>query len=77
MKKLLVLSLIFLSLTMTGCLTRIEYVYPEYVLPDEPVRTQQSMPVTKTDYALIYSYYDSLVTEWEQWALDVKATLQE
>ena len=69
--------LIFLSLIMTGCLTKTEYIYPEYVLPPEPTRTQQSMPVTKIDYALVYSYYDSLVSEWEQWAVDVKATLQE
>jgi len=62
---------------MTGCLTGIEYVYPEYVLPDEPVRVQQSTPVTKMDYALIFNYYNKLVYEWEQWAVDVKETIQE
>lgn len=74
MKKLIILSLIFLSLIMIGCKT-IEYVYPEYILPSEPTRTQQSIPITKIDYALIYSYYDSLVSEWEQWAIDVEEIL--
>ena len=61
---------------MIGCLTRIEYVYPEYELPIEPQRINQQPPVTKMDYALIYNYYEHLVKEWEQWAEDVEELLR-
>ena len=58
-------------LTITGCLTT-KYVYPEYILPTEPEREILQQPETLQDLGLIINYYDSLVSEWEQWAVDVK-----
>lgn len=71
MKKLTVLLLILLTLTITGCKT-IEYIYPEYELPVEPTREILQQPETLQDLALIINYYDSLVSKWEQWAVSVK-----
>lgn len=76
MRKWIILSVVFLSLIIPGCRT-IEYVYPEYVLPAEPVRVDQPSPITKKDYALIYNYYEHLVREWEKWAVSVYAIIQE
>lgn len=61
---------------MTGCLTRIEYEYPEYELPDKPARTQQSKPVTKIEFALLFNYYEHHVKEWEEWAEKVEEILR-
>ena len=71
MKKLTVLFLILLTLTITGCKT-IEYIYPDYELPVEPQREILQQPETLQDLALIINYYDSLVSKWEQWAVSVK-----
>jgi len=71
MKKLTVLFLLLLMLTITGCKT-IEYIYPDYELPVEPARELLQQPETLQDLALIINYYDSLVLKWEQWAISVK-----
>ncbi len=71
MKKLIVLFLLLLTLTITGCKT-VEYIYPDYELPVEPQREILQQPETLQDLALIINYYDSLVSKWEQWAISVK-----
>lgn len=83
MKKWIVLFWILLSLIMTGCKT-IEYVYPEYELPAEPQREILEEPKLTydgehiewlefiKDLGLIINYYDSLVSQWEEWAVSTK-----
>ena len=71
MRKLTVLFLILLTLTITGCLTT-KLIYPEYELPIEPEREILEDPETLQDLALIINYYDSLVSKWETWAISVK-----
>lgn len=60
---------------MTGCIT-VKYVYPEYELPAEPTREMLQQPETIEDLALIINYYDSLVLEWEQWAISTKEIIE-
>ena len=71
MRKLWIVFLILFLLIIPGCKT-IEYVYPEYELPAEPEREIIEEPETIEDLALIINYYDSLVSEWEQWSISVK-----
>jgi len=71
MRKLWIVFLILFLLIIPGCKT-IEYVYPDYELPAEPVREIIQPPETLEDLALIINYYDSLVSEWEQWSISVK-----
>jgi len=75
MKKLIILFLILFLLIIPGCKT-IEYVYPEYELPVEPEREVLEQPETIEDLALIINYYDSLVSEWEQWAISTKEIIE-
>lgn len=63
--------LILLGLTINGCKT-IEYVYPEYELPEEPKRELKEEPKDLKDMADLIIYYKKLVEEWEQWAENVK-----
>ena len=77
MRKWIILSLILLSLIISGligCKT-IEYIYPDYVLPPEPTREIIQTPETLQDLAMIINYYDSLVSKWEQWAIDIEKIL--
>jgi len=71
MRKLWIVFLILFLLIIPGCKT-IEYVYPDYELPAEPIREIIEDPETIEDLALIINYYDSLVSEWEQWSISVK-----
>jgi len=71
MRKLWIVFLVLSMLIILGCRT-VEYVYPEYELPSEPQREMLEQPETVQDLALIINYYDSLVSEWEQWAVSTK-----
>lgn len=76
MKMFLMLLVILSLLIIPGCKT-IEYIYPEYELPAEPQREILQQPETILDLGLIINYYDSLVSEWERWAIDVKKIITE
>lgn len=69
--KFLIFFLICLSIITLGCRTT-EYIYPEYIFPDEPGREIIEDPTTIKDYQLIIIYYEFLVREWEAWAESVK-----
>jgi len=75
MRKLWIVFLILFLLIIPGCKT-IEYVYPDYELPAEPIREIIEDPETIEDLALIINYYDSLVSEWEQWSISVKELIE-
>jgi len=75
MKKLIISLLIFLILITAGCKT-IEYVYPEYELPPQPKREFIAVPETQKDWVELINYFNSLVSEWEQWAKDVQKIIE-
>jgi hypothetical protein len=66
MRRLLTLSMLLLALTITGCATK-PAEEPAMVLPPKPQRSEQNIPETLRDYALLLSYYEHLVQEWEAW----------
>lgn len=45
----------------------------KYILPPEPIREELNMkePYTIQDLAYMVKYYDSLVSEWEEWGKKV------
>lgn len=68
MKRLKILFLILLILITTNCET-IKKTEKRYILPPKPVREELYMkePYTIQDLAYMIKYYDSLVSEWEEW----------
>lgn len=46
------------------------------VLPPKPQRSEQNIPETLRDYALLLSYYEHLVQEWEAWGETVTAMVE-
>lgn len=72
MKKLRILFLISLILITTNCETT-KKVEKRYILPPEPVREELNIkePYSIQDLAYMIKYYDSLVSEWEEWGKKV------
>lgn len=66
---------LLLVLTINAC-TTIEYVYPDYKLPEEPQRQELKIPESTEDYKNILGYYELLVQQWEQWAKSVKKIIE-
>ena len=66
---------ISLILTTAGCRT-IEYVYPEYEFPVQPRREFIAVPETQKEWVELINYFNSLVTEWEQWAKSVHKIIE-
>ncbi len=67
--------MILLLLTISACKT-IEYVYPEYELPEEPQRQELQEVKNLQDAAEVIIYYKELVEKWEKWAESVKELLK-
>ena len=64
MKKLLILSILLLTIITVSCKSTPK---EEIVLPPKPQRQELETPTELKDYALIIVYYDCLVEEWEVW----------
>lgn len=69
MKNFLMLSMILLLITITGCTSKPK---AEIVLPPEPQREELPEVQSIQDLAHTLNYYEHLVQSWEAWAESVK-----
>lgn len=74
MKKLLILSILSLSLITVSCKSLPKN---EIVLPPKPKREYIGKIGGIADYALVINYYEHLVQEWELWGDEVSAIIGE
>lgn len=71
MKKLQILFLSLLILTISACKT-CPKTETKITLPQKPERSEIKKPETFKDYASIIAYYEYLVQDWEIWGKTVE-----
>ena len=71
MKKLQILFLSLLMLTISACRTCPKNE-TKITLPPKPERSEIKKPETLKDYAMIIVYYEYLVQDWELWGKTVE-----
>lgn len=71
MKKLQILFLSLLILTISACKT-CPKTETKITLPPKPERSEIKKPETLKDYAMIIVYYEYLVQDWELWGKTVE-----